>query len=88
VRPTALPVLRDGAAQARQAKSGLGQDASVLAMLNLYPYNVGHIMIATRRHTLPFRADDRGVARADGVARAGGDRAQARIQARTASTSG
>jgi len=23
----------------------------VLAMLNLYPYNVGHIMIATRRHT-------------------------------------
>jgi len=28
----------------------------VLAMLNLYPYNVGHIMIATRRHT-PSLAD-------------------------------
>src|SRR5258705_6110471 len=28
----------------------------VLAMLNLYPYNVGHMMIATRRHT-PSLAD-------------------------------
>jgi len=32
----------------------LAKTPRVLAMLNLYPYNVGHIMIATRRHTASF----------------------------------
>jgi ATP adenylyltransferase len=29
----------------------LAKTPRVLAILNLYPYNVGHMMIATRRHT-------------------------------------
>ncbi len=29
----------------------LARTPRVVAMLNLYPYNVGHLMIATRRHT-------------------------------------
>ena len=32
----------------------LAKTPRVLAMLNLYHYNVGHIMIATRRHTASF----------------------------------
>ena len=34
----------------------VARTAKVLVLLNLYPYNVGHMMIATRRHT-PSLAD-------------------------------
>jgi len=32
----------------------LARTPRVLAMLNRYPYNVGHIMVATRRHAASF----------------------------------
>ncbi len=37
-------------AAARKSKLVLHQDADALVMLNRYPYNSGHIMVAPRRH--------------------------------------
>jgi ATP adenylyltransferase len=47
------PCLFCAKARLRPGKRNLvvAKTPRVLAMLNLYPYNLGHVMVATRRHT-------------------------------------